>query len=133
MRPKKNQLPKAPPVRTLYSKPVLVILLIVIVLLVRGTWGVYQKEQESRKNVAVVQSELSALKERQAVLHKETSKLATPEGVEAALREKYQVSKSGESVLVVVDKPLPPAAAPKEEGLFSKMWMKVGGVFKKGE
>ena len=130
---RKNQTPKAPPVRALYSKPMLFALAVVIMLLARGTWGVYQKEQESRKNVAMVQTELQSLKERKALLHDETGKLATPEGVEAALREKYQVSKDGESVLVVVDKPLPPAAAPKEEGAFSKFWTSLGGVFKKGE
>lgn len=117
------------PKSRLHSLPVLVLLVVVIVLLARGTWGVYQKEKESRANVAMVQAELKTLKERKAVLEGETSRLATEEGVEAALREKYQVSKQGESVLVVVDKPLPATIVEEDKGFFSKMWKNVSGIF----
>jgi cell division protein FtsB len=106
---------------------------VMIVLLARGTWGVYKKEEESRSNIARVQVELQSLKDRRAVLVNETGKLATEEGVEAALREKYQVSKQGESVLVVVDKPLPPSVTEENNTFFSKMWKSMSGIFKKDE
>lgn len=131
MSTKKNQSSKIPPVRKLYSKTVLLLLALAIVLFAKGTWGVYQKERESRRNVAMVHAELKSLKERKGLLQTETNKLGTPEGVEAALREKYQVSKEGESVLVVVDKPLPPTVNPQDERVFSKIWNSVSGIFKK--
>jgi cell division protein FtsB len=118
---KKNQL---------YSKPALLLLAVMIVFLAKGTWGVYQKEHESRKNVARVQTELESLKLRKESLEAETKRLATDEGVEAALREKYQVSKEGESVLVVVDKPLPPSANEEDRNFFSKVWKSMSGIFK---
>ncbi len=117
----------------LYSKPVLIGLIIMIGLLARGTFEVYQKEKESRKNVAMVKREYDALMERRDLLKKETEKLATEEGIEAALREKYQVSKEGESVLVVVDKPLPPPPPPEQPDFFSKMWNNVSSIFKSDE
>jgi cell division protein FtsB len=133
MRPKKNQTAAKPKVRKLYSKTVLALLLVAIILLARGTWGVYQKEQESRRNVAMVNAELQSLMNRKALLQSETEKLATQEGIEAALREKYQVSKQGESVLVVVDKPLPPSATEDGNNFFSKFWHSVSGIFKSND
>jgi cell division protein FtsB len=133
MRLKKNQSATKPKVRKLYSKPVLLLLIVAIILLARGTWHVYQKEQESRKNVAMVNEELQNLMKRKAMLQSETEKLATQEGIEAALREKYQVSKQGESVLVVVDKPLPPSAAEDNNNIFSKFWHSVSGIFKSND
>ncbi len=122
-----------PKVRKLYSKPVLAALVVAILILAKGTWGVYQKEIESRKNVAMVEKELVELEKRRDLLQVETSKLNTEEGVEEAIRRKYQVSKDGESVLVVVDKPLPAAVNDDGDGFFSKMWHSVSGIFKKDE
>jgi cell division protein FtsB len=120
-------------IRTLYSKPVLIGLLVLIVILVRATWGVFQKEQESRRNVAMVHAELQTLNERKMVLERETNKLNTQEGIENAIREKFQVSKEGESVLVVVDKPLPASTNEENKNFFFKMWDSVSGIFKKDE
>ncbi len=119
------------PVRKLYSKPVLLLLLVVIFLMAKATWGVYLKEKESRQNVAIVQSELAGLQKRQALLKDETEKLNSEEGVEEAIRKKFQVSKEGESVLVVVDKPLPQSVTEENKNFFSKMWDSVSGIFKK--
>jgi len=128
-----QQKKSAPPIRTLYSRPVLILLLLAIIVLTKAAWGVYLKEQESRKNVAMVKVELEALEKRRAVLVVETDKLNTEEGVEEAIRRKFQVSRDGESVLVVVDKPLPAAAAEEKNGFFGKMWESVSGIFKDEE
>ena len=121
------------PVRKLYSKPVLILLIIIIVLLAKGTWGVYQKVQESSKNAALVKIELANLEKRKELLEKETQKLKSQEGIEEAIRKKFQVSKEGERVLVVVDKPLPPEAVEENQNFFHKMWESVSGIFKKNE
>jgi len=124
---------KKPQTRRLYSKPALIGLAILIVLTAKGTWGVYQKEIESRKNVAMVMSELESLEKRKAFLDAETEKLNSLEGKEEIIRQKYQVSKDGESVLVVVDKPLPVVDDEGDKNFFSKMWHSVSGIFKGGE
>ncbi len=120
-------------IRKLYSKPFLIILLIIIILLIKGTWGVYLKEQESRGNAAMVKVELVNLEERKALLEIETKKLKSQEGIEEAIRKKFQVSKPGENVLVVVDKPLPASSVVENQNFFSKMWESVSGIFKKNE
>lgn len=122
-----------PQTRRRYSKPVLIGLAIIIVLIAKGTWGVYQKEIESRKNVAMVMTELESLEKRKAFLDAETEKLNSLEGKEEMIRQKYQVSKDGESVLVVVDKPLPVVDDESNKNFFSKMWHSVSGIFKGGE
>jgi cell division protein FtsB len=119
--------------RKLYSKPVLIGLAILIVFIAKGTWGVYQKEIESRKNVAMVMTELESLEERKAFLEAETEKLNSMEGKEEVIRQKYQVSKNGEGVLVVVDKPLPVSDDENDRNFFSKMWHSVSGIFKGDE
>lgn len=119
--------------RKLYSKPVLVILAILIVFIAKGTWGVYQKEIESRKNVAMVMNELESLEQRKVFLEAETEKLNSEEGKEEVIRQKYQVSKDGERVLVVVDKPLPVTDDESDKNFFSKMWHSVSGIFKSKE
>lgn len=119
--------------RKLYSKPVLIMLVILIVFIAKGTWGVYQKEIESRKNVAMVMTELESLEQRKAFLEAETEKLNSMEGKEEVIRQKYQVSKNGEGVLVVVDKPLPVTDDEGDKNFFSKMWHSVSGIFKGGE
>lgn len=129
-----QQKKSTPPIRKLYSKPVLILLFLAIIVLTKAAWGVYLKEQESRKNVAMVKTELEALEKRRAILVAETEKLNTEEGVEEAIRRKFQVSKDGESVLVVVDKPLPAAINEDKRGFFGKVWESVSGIFKdKGE
>jgi cell division protein FtsB len=119
--------------RKLYSKPVLIGLAILIVFIAKGTWGVYQKEIESRKNVAMVTKELESLEQRKAFLEAETEKLNSMEGKEEVIRQKYQVSKNGEGVLVVVDKPLPVVGGDSDDNFFSKMWHSMSGIFKGSE
>jgi len=130
IQPKKGEKKK---IKKLYSKPVLLLLAIVIVFLAKGTWGVYQKELESRKNVAIVTTELEDLQKRKAELQGETDKINTEEGKEEAIRTKFQVSKGGERVLVVVDRPLPTSFTEENSNFFSKVWDSVSGIFKKDE
>ena len=128
---KKTTLDKTPklkrPLR--YSIPALIGIAFLVVLLARATIGVYHKEAESHRNLAAVSAEFKMLQERHEVLKRETNKLNTQEGIEQEIRKKFQVAKPGESLLVVVDKPLPPSAEKDEAGFFSKMWSNVSGVF----
>lgn len=125
LKPVKPSIPKR------YSLPTLIGLFIVVILLARATWGVYGKEQESRNNLAAVHAEFETLQKRQSLLKEETDKLNTQEGIEEEIRQKFQVAKPGESLLVVVDKPLPESTEDKDKGILSKIWSSMSGVFKK--
>lgn len=115
---------------SIYSKPFLVFLLVIVILLVKGTWGVWQKERESRRNVAEVEQEFQQLAKRKETLQGQVQKLNTEEGIEESLRKKFQISKEGEKVLVVVDR-APTSTQVQNTNFFQRIWSGVSGVFKK--
>lgn len=94
--------------RFLYSRLALCVLLALILLIGKATWSVHNKERESAKNLHRATEELAALEARQTSLTEKIERLKTPEGVEAEIREQFQVAKPGERMVVVVeDKTLP--------------------------
>ena len=115
---------------SIYSKPFLVFLVVVVFFLAKGTWGVLQKELESKRNVAEVSQEFNQLSKRKELLQGQVQKLNTEEGIEESLRQKFQISKEGEKVLVVVDR-APTSTQVQNTNFFQRIWSGVSGVFKK--
>lgn len=99
------------PTRLMWRRLMAVILLIILAIAIRGVWGVYEKEQESRKLRTEAEARLNDLKEREAKMHADISLLRTDRGVESQLRERYDLAKNNEGVIVIVE----PPAAPIEE------------------
>ena len=126
---KENQ-PKKKYHFSIYSKPFLIFLAVVVFLLAKGTWGVLQKELESKRNVAEVSQEFNQLTKRKELLQGQVQKLNTEEGIEETLRQKFQISKEGEKVLVVVDR-APTSTQAQNTNFFQRIWSGVSGVFKK--
>src|SRR3989338_1098308 len=89
--------------KVLYSKGVLLLLFILLILVGKATWGLYVKERESRKSLDRVESELLSLQEREKRLQDDIARLKTTEGIEAAIREQFQVAKPGERMVVLVE------------------------------
>ena len=89
--------------KTLYSKGVLLILLLLLVLVGRATFGIYIKEQGSKQSLDLAKNELAALQAREGKLKEDITRLNTPEGIEAQIREQFQVAKPGERMIVLVD------------------------------
>lgn len=96
------------PTRLMWRRLVAVLLLIVLAIAIRGVWGVYQKEQESRKLRAEAEARLTDLQEREAKLRADISLLRTNRGIEEQLRERYDLAKDYEGVIVIVEPPAPP-------------------------
>ncbi|HZS42726.1 MAG TPA: septum formation initiator family protein [Candidatus Paceibacterota bacterium] len=90
--------------KRIYSKTVVIILAILLALLIEGTWKVFQKERESAANLWRVNNQLSELQARNTALSDDVAALQTDQGIESEIRSKYQVAKSGEQVIVIVDK-----------------------------
>lgn len=87
----------------LYSRAALAALLLLIALLSRATWGVYEKERESRKYLERAETELAALAARENLLQDDITRLKTREGIETEIREQFQVAKPGERMVVLVE------------------------------
>lgn len=91
--------------KILYSRNAVIALAIVTVFLLKGVVGVIQKDIESRRNVAITESELKTAQARNEELTKNIELLSTQAGVESEIRQKFSVSKEGEEVAVIVDTP----------------------------
>ncbi len=80
-----------------------VVLLFVVAFLVRSDYNIYRKNQVSKISREDSDKKLLILQERHNRLSAELDKLKTERGVEEELRSKFQITKGGEEVLVVVD------------------------------
>ena|SRR3989338_8643047 len=91
--------------RILYSNGALVVLLVITIVLSRGVYNIYIKERETTRITAEKEAKLKSLAKREAALSTELNRLATDRGVEEELRQKYDVAKPGEHVIVLVEPP----------------------------
>jgi cell division protein FtsB len=97
------------PTRLMWRRLAAAMLLIVVAISVRGVWGVYKKAQESYALRVEAEAKLNDLKQREAELRADISLLSTDRGVEEQLRERYDLGKDNEGVVVIVEPPAPPA------------------------
>jgi len=89
--------------RFFYSRVVLVCLLILVLLLLKMVWSVYEKQALTKDNLAKTATSFERLQEREKMLSSSIDKLKTDNGIEQEIREKYGLVKPGEEVIVVVD------------------------------
>ncbi len=91
--------------RFLYSWPALLFLVGMVGWLASGVWGIYAKERLTRATLESRQEELAEVEGRERELATSINELKTPRGVEKELREKFEVARPGEGVLVIVEGP----------------------------
>lgn len=85
------------------SKVALLVLGVLTALLSMATWDVFQKARETEVRREQHEAELADLEEREAALRHELERLETPRGLEEEIRNKFDVAREGEGVIVVVD------------------------------
>lgn len=98
--------------RLLGRRLITVVLLLILAGMVHGVWGVFQKEREAREKRIDAEIELAELKKREKELQAELADLKTDRGMEARLRQQFEVAKEGEGLIVIVDRPDPNATPP---------------------
>ncbi len=87
----------------LTSRWAFVVLAVVTILLLKGAWGVHLKMKESQDSLVKVHQSLQVAQKRETELTTSIDTLKTPEGIEREIRSKFNVAKSGEEVIMVVD------------------------------
>ncbi|MEK7567382.1 MAG: hypothetical protein AAB513_00465 [Patescibacteria group bacterium] len=85
------------------SKLTLVILLLVLMVVLKSTWILYGKNKEAGMKKESLSRESKQIGEREDFLEGEISRLRTEQGVEEILRQKFNIKKDGEEVLVIID------------------------------
>lgn len=101
--------------RIMYSPPALAVVALVVGLLASGAWSAYNKQAETGKKRAAAAAELALLSAREGSLKADLAKLDTDAGVESEIRQRFEVGKEHEHMIVVVDPPAPQASSTPEE------------------
>ena len=86
-----------------HSPLILMALFFILVLFLFNMINLVQKERETSKKKELVLAQIETLRNREASLSSNIDKLKTPEGIEETIRDKYQVVKEGEKMVVIVD------------------------------
>lgn len=115
--------------RALYSKPTIFLLIILVIFLGKAVLNVYEKAQNTKENLELAQVELDVLKARGTLLEDKISVLGTPKGIEAEIRDKFNVVKEGESVIVIVEGELNGNEHNGVEG--KSFWERIKSLFKR--
>ena len=93
--------------RYLFSHLTLAVLLVLAGMLGWSVWGIAQKEQETMQKREEVGHERDALIERGEELSQEITNLRSGQGIEAELRQRFEVGAPGEKLIVIVDPEMP--------------------------
>ena len=89
--------------RIIYSRPVFVVLFVVLVILGFSLIERYVIEQETREKLTLVKREQEVLLAKESDLKARLERLQTIRGTEEEVRKKFRVAKEGEGVIIVVE------------------------------
>ena len=104
----------------LHSRPFLVFLLIPIGFVGYAAHNAYEAQQAATERRAELSQDLGALVERTTALEDDIEALSDEHGIERALRQRYELAKEGEEVIVLIEEegeeltPVAPAEPEKE-------------------
>ena len=103
------------------SKPVLVLLGIVILVFAWSVVRFWNKMAETGRNKEIVENRALALRGQKVTLLTDLEKLGTDRGKEEFVRDNYGLAKEGEEVIVIVEDEAPKAEPPPSalSGFFS--------------
>lgn len=87
----------------LYSKTMIVILLIPIGFLSMSVFERYQKERDTREVRAERSAELAEIEVHAAALEAKVEAALSDRGIEEEIRTRYDVAKEGEQVVIIID------------------------------
>ncbi len=109
--------------KILFGRVTVVVLLILVIIIARGTWNMYQKSQFAQGSRNKAEKQLLILQKRKESLEVELARLNTQRGIESELRQKFDVGRKGEHLIVLVDAPEKNQSATiKKRNIFIRVW-----------
>ncbi len=109
----------------LYSKKIVILLLLITAFLFFSTIKVYLKSRNAASKNEETRKELAELEKRRAELETDVNRLNTESGLEEEIRKNLNVQKPDEKVLVIVEKNAENGkieAGNELNDFFSKIW-----------
>lgn len=88
-----------------YSKPVVAFLVVITIVLSFSVYHRYTVAEEMKHKLNVRENELHELEERATTLESKVQYLRDERGIEEELRNRFDVVKEGEQVIILVDEP----------------------------
>lgn len=88
-----------------YSKPVVAFLAFITIVLSFSVYHRYTVSEEMKHKLNIREDELHELEERATVLESKVQYLRDERGIEEELRNRFDVVKEGEQVIILVDEP----------------------------
>lgn len=107
--------------RLMESRLTLFFLVILVLVLSRSVFNIYMKERSAEIEKKSVLARAESLSEREAFLSKEVSKLKTENGIEQEIRDKYNVKRAGEEVIIIVDSTTTKQLEPIEKNFLGRV------------
>jgi len=108
------------PLQLLLRRLVTLLLFLAAILVANGVWGVFQKEQETRANREEAEEKRAELAAREYELRVALSKLKSDSGIEAQLRQQFEVARKGEGLIIIVEEPVSVESEPEKP--FWRQW-----------
>ena len=87
----------------IYSRPVLVFLVVLVLFFAWGMLGFMDKMTVTRENREIVENKVAQLEKEKEKLSFGINKLKTENGIEESIRDKFGLAKEGEGMIVIVD------------------------------
>lgn len=87
----------------LYNRVTAGILLVIVLLVARSTWSVYQKQMESESLRKLSEKKVLELELRNKEINDKIQALDTAPGLEREIRSKFNVVKEKENMVVILD------------------------------
>lgn len=86
-----------------HSPIVLLLLFCFFIFFAYNIINLVETERETHKKKEVILEEINNLKKKEMILSSNLAKIDTEEGVEEIIRDKYQVTKEGEKMIIIID------------------------------
>ena len=106
----------------LYSRVVLVLFLVPIVLVSMAAYDAFHAEREVRDRRVELASELVGLQARINTLEGNVTRLNEPRGMEEELRRRFDVGREGEQTIVLIEKTASATATSGNTPIAERSW-----------
>ena len=113
--------------RKFYKKLIWAAILLLIIVLIKPTWKIWQKYRISERELSRAEKEISELKQREFYLENELRELGTQAGKEKEVIKKFDLVRKGEKLAVIVDFDTTSSETEEKPGFFKRFFKKYFG------
>ena len=89
--------------KVMYSRAMLVLLSVPLVMLTIAVWNSYETERETYARETILKAELAELELRATELDQSITEFEDSRGIEAGLRHRYEVGREGEEIIIFLE------------------------------